>query len=90
MSSTRNTVIATAAVVAAFAGGSALHAQTTAPSMPQGAGTMMQGQHADMMNMMNMMSQMNTMMENCNKMMERNMGDRPGTQKDHRSPDKQS
>ena len=88
MSNNWKTVITTASVVAALAGGSALHAQTTAPSKPQGDATMMHGQHADMMNMM---TQMNKMMENCNKMMEgMNMGDRPGTQKDHQNPEKQS
>ena len=88
MSNNWKTVITTASVVAALAGASALHAQTTAPSKPQGSGTMMQRQHGDMMNMM---TQMNKMMESCNKMMEgMNMGDRPGTQKDHKGSEKQS
>jgi hypothetical protein len=88
MSNNWKTVITTASVVAALAGGSALHAQTTAPAKPQDGGTMMQGQHGDMMNMM---TQMNKMMENCNKMMEgMNMGDRPRTPKDPKSPEKQS
>lgn len=62
------TVMTTASVAAALAGGSALHAQTTAPSKPQSGG-MMQGQHGDMTGMMNMMAQ-NQMMESCNKMMQ--------------------
>ena len=92
MNNNWKTVITTASVVAALAGSSALlHAQTTKPSEPQSDGMMMQGQQGDMMGMMNMMTQMNRMMENCNKMMEgMNMGDRPGTQKDLQSPEKQS
>ena len=89
MSNNWKTVITTASVVAALAGGSALHAQTTEPSKPQGGG-MMQSQ-GDMMGTMNMMAQMNQMMESCNKMMEgMDMGDRPGAQKHHKSPGKQS
>jgi hypothetical protein len=88
MSTNWKTVITTVSVVAALAGGSALHAQTTEPSKPQSGGMMMQGQQGDMMGMM---AQMNQMMESCNKMMEgMNMGDRPGTKKYHKSPEKQS
>lgn len=93
MSNNWKIVITTASVLAAFGGGSALHAQTTAPSHPR-TGGMMQGQQGGMMEgqqggmvqgqggMMNMMAQMNQMMQTCNKMMqEMDMGQRSGTEK---------
>ena len=86
MSNNWKTVITTASIVAAVAGASTLHAQTTAPSKPQGGGMMMQGQNGDMMNMM---GQMNQMMETCNKMMkDMDMGQRPGTEKDPKAQPK--
>ena len=88
MSNNGKTVITTASVIAALAGGSALYAQTTAPSKPQSGGTMMQGQQGEMMGMMNMMAQMNEMMETCNKMMEGM--DVPGAHKDKKGTEKKS
>lgn len=81
-------IVITTIVAATFAGSSALYAQTTTPSKPEGAGMMMQGQHGGMMNMMGQMSQM---MDTCNKMMQDTpMGHQPEKHKDRKAPEKKS
>lgn len=65
------TLMTTAAVLAALAGGPAWYAYADTPSS-QGPGGMMQGGQGgmpNMMGMMNMMGQMSQMMETCNNMM---------------------
>lgn len=71
------TLMSTAAVVAALAGGPVVYAYAETPMqnesggmMQDGQGGMMQGGQGGMMGMMNMMQQMNQMMETCNNMMQ--------------------
>ena len=73
------TLLTTAAVLAALAGGSVLYAYADSPNS-RSSGGMMQGGQSDMpnmMGMMNMMGQMSQMMETCNNMM-KEMPQHPG------------
>ena len=66
------TLLSTAAILAALAGGPAVLAHADTPSQ-QGSGGMMQGGQGDMMGqggMMNMMQQMGQMMQTCSNMMQ--------------------
>src|SRR3546814_6004 len=71
------TLLSTAAVVAALAGGPAVYAYAETPNqegsgrmMQDGQGGMMEGGQGGMMGTMNMMQQMSQMMETCNNMMQ--------------------
>src|SRR3546814_4929951 len=82
------TLLSTAAVVAALAGGPAVYAYAETP-MQNESGSMMQDGQDGMMGqggMMNMMQQMSQMMETCNNMMqEMSQHHEPEAPKDRKS-----